>query len=153
MLCLSLSLISYSMFTETDMIIPAKGLSFNEAEPSKEKNSIIISLEIPEQLYLLGGIFILLVQICSYIYTAINQRLFSGPEAACHGRVWIHMAELSCPFLQWTGLLAWQFPAWWTLEIPWAFSKILAVGSGQNCTIHLTVWKTTAWNWLVVLNP
>lgn len=75
------------MFTETDMIIPAKGLSFNEAEPSKEKNSIIISLEIPEQLYLLGGIFILLVQICSYIYTAINQRLFSGPEAACHGRV------------------------------------------------------------------
>lgn len=53
---LFLILISYSIFAETDMIIPAKGLSFNEPEPSKEKKtSIIISLEFPEQLYLLGG--------------------------------------------------------------------------------------------------
>lgn len=74
----------------------------------EKKNNIIISLEIPEQLYLLRGVFILLVHICSYIYTQqINQRLFSVPEAACHGRVWIRMAELSCPFLQWIGLLAW----------------------------------------------
>lgn len=34
---LSLTLISYSIFAETDMIIPAKGLSFNEPELSKEK--------------------------------------------------------------------------------------------------------------------
>lgn len=53
---LSLILISYSIFAETDMIIPAKGLSFNEPEPSKEKKpNLIISLEFPEQLYLLGG--------------------------------------------------------------------------------------------------
>lgn len=105
---LSLILISYSIFAETDMIIPAKGLSFNEPEPSKEKKTQHNNFTGISWATLFIRRCILLVQICSYIYTQqIIQRLFSGPEAACHGRVWIHMAELSCPFPQWTGLLDW----------------------------------------------